>query len=802
MKKQKKPSHNGRDDVIVNSPFSRKFNPGSFAFVITFAISFGAYLKTVSPSIAGGDAGELVAEGCTLGTAHPPGYPLYTLLIYVVTQARAIICEQSIVTPCRSPAYYVNVMSCVFGAAASGLIAKAVYELSSLSSPSHASPEHCSTVISPPKQDTLQHEDLMRLIAGINVGLLHSFSKLAWQYSVTAEVFALHNFFVALLINLAIFFSVAKTENSIYVGAFVSGLALTNQHTSILFVAPIIIWVVASKKMWSSLRSLLMASFYFTLGISAYILLPLFALTKPHAGSWGNVTNISGFLHHILRKDYGTTRLYSGDDSNAEGLFERLVFWLRDFTVSQSGNPCVIFFSIIGAFLLCISTRKAKDSKKQRASPNVEPQYSVGLLLVGSLLFYLLVFSALANLQLSNKLLYGIHQRFWMHPNIFMFTFAGVGLSKCLTISIFSQGRPVQIVLAGMSFLCVFRAYHQSLTISDQSKNTYFRNYARGILDPLPKHSLLLINYDQQWTSIRYMQECEGFRKDVTSINLSMMSYPWWITKHSLYPNIKFPGNHYTKENTKSWLEGGFTFTEILKANEHLSGKIFVGGQLSYEEAGYTANYIEEPFGMTRRFMKKSKRSAISAEEYRKQSLIIWKKIAKQYSSLGLPIEQQYPEETWEWTINREFYFHMVNRATHLLDLAVSQRESGLPLLKSLIDAAAWLETVSLSDSLSVTPSLKKNLGIAYMHMVRNKEPGNELLPKVEDVFADAGWNLTMVLDRKSWHDGNTRDWKNWASVKWNETWGEFLSMPRAKDDASYHQVEQIFKAVAQKLSK
>ena len=47
-----------------------------FVFGITTVISLAIYLQTVSSSIAGGDAGELVAEGCKLGTSHPPGYPL------------------------------------------------------------------------------------------------------------------------------------------------------------------------------------------------------------------------------------------------------------------------------------------------------------------------------------------------------------------------------------------------------------------------------------------------------------------------------------------------------------------------------------------------------------------------------------------------------------------------------------------------------------------------------------------------------------------------------------------------------
>ena len=64
--------------------------------------------------------------------------------------------------------------------------------------------------------------------------------------------------------------------------------------------------------------------------------------------------------------------------------------------------------------------------------------------------------------------------------------------------------------------------------MGDQSNNYYFHNYAKAILDTLPQNSLLLINYDQQWTSVRYLQECEHFRNDITSIHLGMMSYRWW----------------------------------------------------------------------------------------------------------------------------------------------------------------------------------------------------------------------------------------------------------------------------------
>ena len=64
-------------------------------------IIFAVYYQTTPEGVAGGDrflfslrfsmhfsflpfSGELLAEGCQLGTAHPPGYPTYTLLIHLI----------------------------------------------------------------------------------------------------------------------------------------------------------------------------------------------------------------------------------------------------------------------------------------------------------------------------------------------------------------------------------------------------------------------------------------------------------------------------------------------------------------------------------------------------------------------------------------------------------------------------------------------------------------------------------------------------------------------------------------------
>eukprot|EP00957_Ditylum_brightwellii_P030613 2320030-Ditylum_brightwellii.AAC.1 len=209
-------------------------------------------------------------------------------------------------------------------------------------------------------------------------------------------------------------------------------------------------------------------------------------------------------------------------------------------------------------------------------------------------------------------------------------------------------------------------SYYKSILISDQKTNEYFSNYARSILDTLPQNSLLLINYDQQWTSVRE-------------------------TKRKLYPKVSFPGTHYTMENTQQWIDGGFTLSELLDANyQSFGGKIFVGGRITYTDQSYLSEYDEIPHGLVRHIMKKNYEDG-TVESFRKRSLKAWRIVAGHHVN-NLPDETKYPRETWEWTIRREFFDHFMSRATHLLDMAVTMEGKNEPVLKSLAEAAFWLE--------------------------------------------------------------------------------------------------------------
>lgn len=391
---------------------------GNIVFLIPAIIAFIIYVSTASSSIAGGDAGELVAEGCQLGTAHPPGYPLYVLIIGTVVRIASRIDDA--LSPderTMTPAYWVNVTSCLFGAISTGLISSIVFRLTKAS-----------------ENDNLA----LRVSCAISTSLLCAFSPLMWKYNKEAEVFALHNLFVSTIVYVLVLYEETIVDRNrsnaksirdrndvmmIIIGAFLCGLSMTNQHTSILLILPVVSYVLYQSTIFRRPGLLMASAAAFLLGMSPYIALPIMAHLYPHAGSWGDVTSFDGFLHHFLRRDYGTYRLFSGDDSGSEGMVVRTSSWANDFAFSQLCHPLLFGFLVLGVLSQVVylwdgknnRTKRVKITKKTKKSMQLKQgtaqvKNRSGMVILFSLAFYLIVFHSLSNLPLSNPLLFGIHQ--------------------------------------------------------------------------------------------------------------------------------------------------------------------------------------------------------------------------------------------------------------------------------------------------------------------------------------------------------------------------------------------------------
>ena len=159
------------------------------------AIIFSLYAKSISPSIAGGDSGELVAEGCLLGTAHPPGYPLFTMMVHLAMRLgqRLGFVDYVGEEPVNNVAFKMNVLSCIFTVSAAYLIGEMVQM---------AIPLYLE------QQKDIKETPSPFFMGGSLLAMgLFSFSPLIWQYAVTAEVFPMNTYFSALIIYLVMRFS-------------------------------------------------------------------------------------------------------------------------------------------------------------------------------------------------------------------------------------------------------------------------------------------------------------------------------------------------------------------------------------------------------------------------------------------------------------------------------------------------------------------------------------------------------------------------------------------------------------------
>jgi hypothetical protein len=564
----------------------------------------------------------------------------------------------------------------------------------------------------------------------------------------------------------------------------------------------------------------------FIAGLLPYAYLPIAAIYNEKGGSWGHVSTFSGFLQHVLRKDYGTFRLFSGASGrNAEGFWKRTEAYILDAGVQGLntalplaclGGAVCILATLVGIFyqqgsssrdkkgkvrhvavtaattaaatsptatstttalaedadavILSEPAKKSKGKKKhsnghaatnettgtkpssgiqkegvpsngqptisttKHANPSVAEGGTAASLSSTELgvneneakltpvvllfvwMFYFAIFHSLANLPLGDKLLFGVHQRFWMQPNILLFAWAGVGFDyvtfgvEYLLAGVFScmksamnkrskggarkgpatgagggkKSTPsgshnsggeiggdanwyitgftkvVSFVVA-VSFILV--QYTEWETVSNQNKATYFKQYATALLAPLPQHAVVLINYDMQWTSARYMQQCEGFRPDLTIINLSMMTYAWFQHKRRLFPHLTFPGSHYgvkssaalspstsTTTSLSDASSGTFTLYDFLDANIQ-SHDIYLGGKLSFSDPHVDHFYELVPVGLVRRFVPKSQ--VDNGSIYAGTVARSWAQVTQELPRL--PDVRKYPEETWEWTIGRDF---------------------------------------------------------------------------------------------------------------------------------------------------
>lgn len=238
--------------------------------LLVFIVPMAVYLRTICPTVTAGDGGELLSAAVLLGIAHPPGYPLWTLLGYMFS-----------FLPAGELAFRVNMVSAFF-AASTVLIVYLILRLAGLKN----------------------------YFIAAGAALIFAFSRTLWSQAVISKgLYALNAFFVASTLYLLLLWRRDLSKKWLFLMSFVYGLSLAN-HNTMALLGPVYL-VCALYIGWKCgwLTTLKPSDYikiflFFAAGISVYFYMLFRAQAKP-AMNWGNPENLGALIDHITRRQYG-----------------------------------------------------------------------------------------------------------------------------------------------------------------------------------------------------------------------------------------------------------------------------------------------------------------------------------------------------------------------------------------------------------------------------------------------------------------------------------------------------------------
>src|SRR5439155_12595533 len=143
------------------------------------AIAGVLYFLTAARDIVVGDSPELITAAVTLGVAHAPGYPLFTMLGHLFS-----------LLPFGSIPFRVNLLSVICDALTIGVVYLSAFRL------------------------------IRSQLAAAVAALLLAVNPTFWEWSLAAEVFSLNNLFAAILILFLIVWYEQPERSALLIAAF------------------------------------------------------------------------------------------------------------------------------------------------------------------------------------------------------------------------------------------------------------------------------------------------------------------------------------------------------------------------------------------------------------------------------------------------------------------------------------------------------------------------------------------------------------------------------------------------------
>lgn len=460
---------------------------------------------TLAPTVDFIDSGELAAVVCTLGIAHPTGYPLFTLLGW--TFSHIPVGGEEIVRLNRMAALF-----CALGVLVFFHVVRILLTIVSERAPALRLGEN-------------GHHTRRVLVASAGASLLLAFSETYWSQALVLEVYSLH---VLLLLLLLLFFFkaaiprasrapdekrsvVVPTEHWWLVFAFAVGLSFANHMTTILL-APGLLYMYfatngAARTSWMRLLAMAVP---FLLGLSVYLYLPLRASAGPVL-NWGNPVTLERFLWHVGGKQF---RVWIFESTEAAG--RQLLYFVN--TLPGEFAYVGLVFCLVGVVTLWRAHRR------------------LGITLV--LLFVTCV---------AYSINYDIHDidSYFMLSYVSLALMSGVGLLRVIVWSTQRLRWRTPLSSAAVLALCLVPLpYH--FAVVDRSKNYLVEDYTHNMFKSLEPQALILSYQWDYWVSASwYYQLVRGIRPDVVVVDKELLRRSWYLLSlERLYPWLMDQSRH------------------------------------------------------------------------------------------------------------------------------------------------------------------------------------------------------------------------------------------------------------------
>ncbi|MEJ5244258.1 MAG: DUF2723 domain-containing protein [Bacteroidota bacterium] len=467
--------------------------------LLIFVITFTIYFFTFSRSLFFTDSGELASVSSTLGIAHPTGYPLYTIISYLWLKI-----------PLFDNITQLNLLSSIF----CGLSATILYLI-------------LSVLFFNNFEKTIDNKLSIQLSSGL-LAIGFGFTSIVWEQATTNEVYSLH----FLMVNLFLYFLLKAYFTDSYklfmVSAFVLGLSLANHMTSILLI-PVSLYTFFKKSgkgfdlSGNRFKQFIFLTIPLFLALSLYLYLPIRSSMGP-IFNWGFVSrNIDKFFYHISGKQYQVW-MFSGFDA-----------WKKNFNVfinEITGNigALILFTYLTGLLLIFVD--------KNKVSAIFNFIFAPFALLFTSFKKYRQFIITFFTIALLSCILYSFNYSIYDIQPYFFLAYLSMFILLALPLIYYSSQikKPLLSLYIFIPLLLIFYNYSEV----DKSKDTTVVEYTKSIIDNLPKNSIIISSqWDYFCSAFWYLQQVEGYRKDIVLIEKELMRrtwYPYQLAKW--YPEI------------------------------------------------------------------------------------------------------------------------------------------------------------------------------------------------------------------------------------------------------------------------